>query len=201
MYDALTTRYRFSCPHRGHASVALSGFRRLEELPGPHHPAVYHVEFVCGCGELHPGLVPQSDLDWAPLGLTEQTSYLNLMTSRSDLLADEFVELAAVRIKSGEWPWSFFCWPEERPRQVFPSSFWLLASGGRDGRVVVAVRCPDCGNVSVNLVSREHVDLPFHNDRDVGVLTHRFEALPGTPLAALALDAEQAGFESRRLAS
>ena len=31
------------------------------------------------------------------------------------------------RIKAGEWPWSFFCWPEERPRPVFPSAFTLLA--------------------------------------------------------------------------
>ena len=39
----------------------------------------------------------------------------------------ELGELAAPRIKAGEWPWSFFCWPEERPRPVYPSAFQLLA--------------------------------------------------------------------------
>ena len=192
MYDVLTTRYRFSCPHRGESRVALSGFRRLEELPGPHHPSVYRVEFACGCGEIHPGLVPHDELDWAPLGLDEQTPWVNFMTSRVDPLAAELTGLAAQKIKAGQWPWSFFCWPEERPRQVFPSAFWLLAAAGRDGRVAVAVRCPACAQLSVNLVSREHLDLPFHNDGAVGVLTHRFAPGDGMPL-------EGAGFENRRL--
>ena len=45
--------------------------------------------------------------------------------------------------------------------------------GGR-ARVGVAVRCPVCTRVSVNLVSHEHVDLPFHNDREIGVVRHVF---------------------------
>lgn len=198
VYDALTTRYRFSCPHRGETAVLLSAFRRLEELPGPHHPAVYRVEFFCGCGDRHPGLVAHDDLDWAPLGLSEEASFTNLMTSRRDPLAAELADLAAHRIRAGHWPWSFFCWPEERPRPVFPSAFWLLESGGRDDRIVVAVRCPVCGELSVNLVSREHVDLPFHNDRDVGVLTHSFDPLR-LVAGAGSLTPALAGFESRRL--
>ena len=38
----------------------------------------------------------------------------------------------------------------------------------------VAVRCPACDRVSVNLVSHEHVDLPFHNDGEIGVVEHVF---------------------------
>ena len=38
MYDSLTTTYTFSCPVHGETHVVLSRFRRLEELPGPHHP-------------------------------------------------------------------------------------------------------------------------------------------------------------------
>ena len=38
----------------------------------------------------------------------------------------------------------------------------------------VAVRCPACGKVSVNLVSRAHIDVPFVNDRVVGVVAHLF---------------------------
>lgn len=196
MYDALTTRYRFSCPTRGEAAVRLSGFRQLEQLPGPHHPAVYRVEFSCSCGQLHQGLVSHDELDWAPLGLTEQAGFANLMTSRIDSLADELTDLAAARIKAGQWPWSFFCWPEERPRQVFPSAFCVLAAAGRGDHVVVAVRCPVCVQLSLNVVSCQHVDLPFHNDRDVGVFTQLFEQ-PHETIEAFA--PAPAGFETRRL--
>src|SRR5579862_9089929 len=103
MYDPLTTRYSFSCPRRGETRVLLSGFRRLDALPGPHHPTVYRIEFACSCGELHPGLVPHDDLDWAPLGLTEDTCFVNLMTSRHDPLSAELGDIAAQRIKAGEW--------------------------------------------------------------------------------------------------
>jgi hypothetical protein len=202
MYDALTTRYRLSCPHRGETSVPLSHFRRLDELPGPHHPTVYRIEFACACGDVHPGLVPHDDLDWAPLGLSKQTEFVNFMTDRRDSLALELSDLAAQRIKSGEWPWSFFCWPEERPRPVFPSAFWLLGTAERGELVVVAVRCPACAMLSVNLVTRAHVDLPFHNDRDVGVLTRRFDPVDDSKPADVGLlDASLIGFENRRMAA
>ena len=81
MYDALTTRYTFSCPVHGETKVRLSAFRRLERLPGSAHPAVYQVAFACGCGAEHAGLVTHDDLDWAPLGLGERTPFLNLMTA------------------------------------------------------------------------------------------------------------------------
>src|SRR6185369_15798342 len=95
-------------------------------------------------------------------------------TSRVEALGGELGELAASRIKAEEWPWSFFCWPEERARPVFPSAFKLLAPAASGDRVGLAVRCPACGKVSVNLVSRAHVDVPFLNDREVGVVQHHF---------------------------
>ena len=196
MYDALTTSYRFSCPRHGKSSVRLSRFRRLEELPGPHHPTVYRVEFACAFGDEHPGLVSHDDLDWAPLGLDDGTSYVNLMTSRRDLLAGELSDLAARHIKSGEWPWSFYCWPEERARPVFPSAFRLLTDSGRSGVVGLAVLCPVCRQVSVNLVSQEHVDVPFHNDREVGVVAHLFES---ASQAALEAGLASANLDARRL--
>jgi hypothetical protein len=171
MYDALTTRYTFPCPARGETRVRLSAFRVLDRLPGAGHPAVFHVVFDCPCGDQHPGLVSDSELDWAPLGLTED-KYLNLMTAQLEEVALELSDLAVRKILAGEWPWSFFCYPEDRPRPVFPSSFFLLAPG--DGSVGLAVRCPTCNRVSVNLVSHEHVDLPFHNDPEIGVIPHVF---------------------------
>ena len=112
MYDTLTTSYTFACPVHGETRVRLSRFLRLDELPGAHHPAVFRVEFACGCGHEHPGLLTHEELDWAPLGVADATSFVNLMTSRLEPVGDELVDLAATRIKAGEWPWSFFCWPE-----------------------------------------------------------------------------------------
>src|SRR5438132_6472220 len=164
MYDPLTSRFTFSCPHRGEAQVALSAFRRLEQLEGTAHPVVYRVRFACTCGDEHDGLVSHDDLDWAPLGLERGGVFLNLMTSRVEPVGEELGDLAAAHIGAGEWPWSFFCYPEERPRPVFPSAFFLLAPAEDRGTVGIAVRCPVCGSLSVNLVSYGHFDLPFHND-------------------------------------
>jgi len=199
MYDALTTTYRLSCPRHGATSVRLSRFRRLEELPGTAHPAIYRIEFACGCGDEHPGLVSHAELDWAPLGLEEARTFVNLMTSKTDLLGAELSELAAVRIGAGEWPWSFFCWPEDQPRPVFPSAFRLVTEGAAGGRVGVAVRCPVCGRVSVNLVSREHLDVPFFNDREVGVVGHYFSDDAGSTVDAFRAELYSSSFDARRL--
>src|SRR5256885_16423071 len=103
MYDVFKARYEFSCPERGEARVALSSFRRIEQLPGAAHPAVFGVDFDCGCGDQHPGLVTHDELDWAPLGLGEGV-FLNLMTAKLDPLGEELADLAPSRIQAGEGP-------------------------------------------------------------------------------------------------
>jgi hypothetical protein len=198
MYDALTARYTFGCPARGEASVPLSSFRRLERLPGASHPVVYGIAFACSCGEEHPGLVAHDELDWAPLGLAAGT-FLNLMTARVETVDAELGDVAARRIGAGEWPWSFFCWPERRPRPMFPSSFVLLAPGERNHAVGVAVRCPACGGVSVNLVSREHVDLRFHNDGAIGVVEHLFAEDALRTIEEFRAELHSASFDGRRM--
>jgi len=182
----------------GSARVRLSRFRRLDELPGTHHPTVYRVEYACPCGEVHTSLVAHDDLDWAPLGLEDSTAYVNLMTSRVEVVAGELSDLAATHIKAGRWPWSFFCRPEDRPRVVFPSAFHLLAPSP-DDRVGVAVRCPVCGKHSLNLVSRNHVDVPFVNDREVGVAEHVFRADASTELEEFRTQLASGTFDARRL--
>jgi hypothetical protein len=52
--------------------------------------------------------------------------------------------------------------------------FWLLAPGNGSGSVGLAVRCPACLCVSINIVSAAHVDVPFYNDAAVGVVDHVF---------------------------
>ena len=199
IYDTLTTRYTFACPEHGDTRVALSRFRQLERLPGAAHPAVFGVRFECGCGEEHPGLVSHDELDWAPLGLGSGESFLNLMTARLDALEDELADLAATKIAAGEWPWSFFCYPENQPRPVFPSSFFLLAPSGRGDAVGLAVRCPVCGRTSINLVSEQHVDLPFHNDAEIGVVEHVFAADAAHVAEEFAAELYSAQFDARRL--
>ena len=124
----------------GRAPCAFRPSGALERLEGAAHPAVYHVSFACPCGEEHPGLVAHDDLDWAPLGF-RAGEFLNLMTARLEAAEVELGDLAARRIQSGEWPWSFFCYPEQRPRPVFPSSFRLIAEGGRGVGSRCAARC------------------------------------------------------------
>jgi hypothetical protein len=199
MYDPLRTRYTLSCPVRGEQSVTLSAFRRVERLPGAAHPAVYEIRFDCPCGDEHPGLVSHDELDWAPLGL-EAGGFVDLMTARSAAVGRELADLAASRIGAGEWPWTFFCYPEGEPRPVFPSSFFLLAPGSRQDVVGVAVRCPDCSSTSINLVSNAHVDVPFHNDRDVGVVEHVFEPDAERALEAFRAELSSSRFDARRLA-
>ena len=198
MYDALKARYTFGCPARGETSVPLSSFRRLERLPGASHPVVYRVVFDCPCGEEHPGLVAHDDLDWAPLGLVAGT-FLNLMTAKVEVIESELGDFAARRIGAGDWPWSFFCYPEQRPRPVFPSSFLLLAPAGRRQAVGVAVRCPSCSALSVNLVSQAHVDVPFHNDAAIAVVEHVFADDALRTIDEFRAELYSAGFDERRL--
>jgi len=196
MYDALTSRYTFACPSLGESRVALSAFRSIERLEGTAHPVVYRVRFACPCGDEHDGLVRHDELDWAPLGL-EAGAFLNLMTSRIEPVASELSQLAASRIKAGEWPWTFFCFPEDRARPVFPSFFFLLTPG--DGALGLAVRCPACQRMSVNLVSHEHVDLPFHNDREIGVVEHLFHDDAHATIEEFRAQLWSATFDARRL--
>ena len=197
MYDPLTGRYAFACPTRGETHVLLSAFRSIEQLPGATHPAVFRIRFDCSCGEEHDGLLAHDDLDWAPLGL-DAGEFLNLMTARLEPAGGELGELAAARIRSGEWPWSFFCYPEDRPRPVFPSSFTLLTA--TEGTVGLAVRCPSCRRLSLNVVSQPHIDVPFHNDHEVGVVEHMFAEDAPTTLEAFQAELRSTAFDARRLA-
>ena len=195
MYDQLTGRYTFACPTRGDVRVRLSRFLLLERLAGAANPAVYKISFACECGGEHEGLVAHDELDWAPLAGSE-APFLNLMTARLEPAALELLELAARRIQSGEWPWSFFCYPEERPRPVFPSAFRVLAEGGEE--LGLAVECPSCSHTSVNLVSHEHVDVPFYNDRRVGVVEHVFDRDRERALAEFREELLSSAFDARR---
>jgi hypothetical protein len=171
MYDPLKASYRFSCPRRGHESVSLSDFRTIERLPGARTPAVFQVVFACPCGDSHPGLVSDHDLDWAPVG-TSFGAFANLMTSKFEEESSDALQIAAQKIKAGSWPWSFYCYAENQIKPASPSSFVALAPS--EGHYGLLVRCLSCQTMSVNLVSQPHLDIPFYNDSKVAVVEHVF---------------------------
>ena len=195
--DALTGRFRLSCPATGTCGVRLSAFREIERLPGAAHPAVYRIAFACTCGDEHVALVGHDALDWAPLGLAEEGSYVNLMTSRADELAVELCAIATAHIRRGAWPWSFFCYLEDAPRPATPSAFRLLTPC--DDVLGLAVRCPACASTSVNLVTPSHVDVPFHSDAHVGVVSHVFAEDELCTIADFRAQLGSATFDEKRL--
>ena len=205
MYDPLTGLYSLACPHHGEARLRLSSFRALDRLPGPSTPAVFSVLFACPCGEEHPGLVAHDDLDVAPLGLGTSLRFRNLLTARDDPVSGELTDLAATRIGAGEWPWSFFCYLEGRPRPITPSAIARIDERGMDDRgpdeglLAVAVRCPACETTSVNVVTRLHVDVPFWNDPCVAVADHVFADEAVRAAEGFREELESAHFDERRL--
>jgi hypothetical protein len=66
--------------------------------------------------------------------------------------------------------------------------------------VGLAVQCPACGKVSVNLVSRAHVDVPFVNDREVGVVEHLFADDAVATADEFHAELWSGSFDARRLA-
>ena len=197
MYDPLTSTYSFPCPHGHEPRVRLSAFRTLERLPGATHPAVFGVSFACSCGSDHTALVPHDDLDVAPLGVGIGGEFRNLLTGRDESLDNELLDIAARRIGAGEWPWTLFCFLEGRPQPMTPSALAVIAPGER--LLGVAARCPSCSTTSVNLVTREHLDIPFWNDVSVGVVDHVFGDDALRTIDEFRAELDSSRFDERRL--
>ncbi len=177
MYDVLRASYRFHCPHRPEdelTRIGLSSFRSLDRLPGAVHPAVYRVAYDCECGQQHLGLVSHTDLDYGPLGMVE-VEYRNLLTGRTEPIGAELAELARCEVQKGNWPWRLYCCREGCIKPVFPSSLAMVLPHERGDELVgVAMVCPSCGEVSINLVSQPHLDVPFFHDRVVRFVERPF---------------------------
>jgi hypothetical protein len=155
----------------------VSAFRTIRRLRGASSPAVFRVQFDCSCGDRHESLVAHDALDWEPLGTDSLETFTNLLTGRRELLATELVEQATDQLRRGNWPWSFWCHPESAMRPGFPSSLRFVTPehDHGDDRVGVLVRCFTCERHTVNIVSREHLDVPWHNDRAIGFVAQVFD--------------------------
>ena len=197
MYDALTARYTFACPRAGRAHVALSSFRLLERLPGAAHPAVYRVRFACGAATSTSASSPTTTSTGRRSGVSGG-AFLDLMTSRTRDAADELLDVA----------------PRRTARRGVAVELLLLPGGpAAAGLSVVvrrrarrasrwlglAVRCPACDALSVNLVSHAHVDLPFANDERIGVVEHVFAADALSSVEEFHAELHSSRFDERRL--
>ena len=160
--------------------VSISSFRLVKRLRGAERPSVYRVQFDCDhCGGRHESLVTHDRLDWEPLGTDSTATFTNLLTGTRELAGREMAELAGSMIRQGTWPWTFWCHPESALRPGFPSSLRMVApTHGHDGsadRVGALVRCFTCQRLSVNLVSRAHLDVPYYNDERIAVVEQIFD--------------------------
>ncbi|MCW2955170.1 MAG: hypothetical protein JWO69_39 [Thermoleophilia bacterium] len=178
MFDTLRNRYALTCPTSGdRVLVAVSSFRVVRRLRGATSPAVFRVQFDCDCGDRHEALVAHDHLDWSPLGTDSTETYMNLVTGRRELVALELVDQATDLLRKGSWPWSFWCHPESSLRPGFPSSLRFVspehAHGGN--RVGVLVRCFSCQRHTVNIVSTDHLDVPWHNDEAITFIPQVFD--------------------------
>ena len=92
-----------------------------------------------------------------------------------------------------------WCAYEDRPRPVFPSSFRIDALW--EGQVGFAAACPSCGRVSVNVVSADHVDVPFLSDATVGVMRSPLQAAALASIDAFTDALSDAYVATRQLAA
>jgi hypothetical protein len=178
MFDQLRNQYALRCPDRDEqAWVSVSAFRRIRRLRGATSPAVFRVEFDCTCGDVHETLVSHDRLDWEPLGTQSAETFTNLLTGRRELVATELVELASRQLRQGRWPWTFWCHPESALRPGFPSSLRFVTPEHDHGseRLGVLVRCFACERHTVNIVSRDHLDVPWHNDARIAYVAQVFD--------------------------
>ena len=178
MFDPLRHRYALRCPElEDRVWVPVSAFRVIRRLRGPHNPAIFRVEFDCECGSRHEALVAHDQLDWAPLGTDSTETFTNIVTGRRELVATELLEHASDALRRGNWPWSFWCHPESAVRPGYPSSLRFVTPdhGHGDDRVGVLVRCFACERHTVNIVSRTHLDVPWHNDDHIAYVAQIFD--------------------------
>lgn len=181
MFDSFRNQYQLRCPTTGTSTwVSVSDFRLVKRLRGAEHPAVFRVQFDCTtCTGRHESLVSHDHLDWEPLGTESTMTFTNLLTGARELAGHELADLAGTMIKSGSWPWTFWCHPESTLRPGFPSSLRMVAPAhdhisGSD-RLGVLVRCFACQRLSVNLVTRAHLDVPYFNDDRIATVEQVFD--------------------------
>ena len=176
MYDVIRASYRFHCPRHPHGelhSVALSRFRSIERLPGAAHPAVFRVTYRCDCGDDHVGLVSHDDLDYAPIGAAERR-VPNLLTGRTGAGRGRAARAGPEPGAEGQLAVAAVLRPRGEAEAGVPVQPDAWSARPRAELGGVAMRCPSCGELSLNVVTESHLDVPFYHDRTVRLIDRPF---------------------------
>ena len=157
---------------------------------------MFKITFACDCGGEHDGLVTHDELDWAPLAGSDST-FLNLMTARVESAARRAARPRRAADPVGRVAVELLLLPggATAARHARPPSG---SSRTAEDELGLAVECPTCAHTSVNVVSREHVDVPFYNDRRVGVVEHIFVRDRERALAAFRDELFSGAFDAGR---
>ena len=176
MYDVLRASYRFHCPGArtgGFAPVPLSRFRRIERLPRRRASGRLPRAYRCECGDDHVGLVSHDDLDYRPIGASE-VEFTNLLTGQPEPAGMELARARPrCRCSAATGRGGCICCREAKLKPVFPSCLSHVAPGESE-LVGVAMTCPSCGQLSLNVVTQRHLDVPFYHDEIVRVIERPF---------------------------
>lgn len=202
MFDPILNRYRLRCATTDDTTwVSISEFRLVKRLRGAVAPAVFRVSFDCAaCDGRHEALLTHDRLDYAPISVETSHTFTNLLTGTRELVGAELSDIVASNIRGGKWPWTFYCHPESAVRPGFPSSLRAISGDGASGdRLGVLVRCNTCARMSVNLVTRAHLDVPFHNDDAIGFVPEIVDRHGVTSEEAFRHQLESGRFASRWL--
>lgn len=172
MFDALRNQYKLRCALTGESVwISISKFRAVKRLRGASVPAVFRVQYNCSCNCDHEALITHDTLDYQPLATEATTPFVNLLTGSRELLATELAEVSSSKIRRGNWPWTFYCFAESTHRPGFPSSLRMVSplthEHGDNEHLGVLVRCSSCERMTINLVTRQHLDVPFFNDEKI----------------------------------
>ena len=175
------------------------GLPPARAAPGAAHPAVYGVAFDCALRRRSTRASSRTTSSTGRRSGSAAGGFLNLMTARLEAVEAELADLAARRIQAGEWPWSFFCYPEERPRPVFPSSFFLLAPGG-GGERRARRALPGLRTASRSTSSRTSTSTcRSTTTREIGVVEHVFAGDARATVEEFRAELYSGRFDARRL--
>ena len=115
-----------------------------------------------------------ADLDYGPLAPVE-VEFRNLLTGRTEPVGDELAEVARSAGAARQLAVAAVLQPRGADEPGVAVQPGMVRPGGRPRRVVgVAMSCPGCGEVSLNLVSGAHLDVPFYHDRVVRYVDRPF---------------------------
>jgi len=80
---------------------------------------------------------------------------------------------------------------------VFPSCLSHVAPGESE-LVGVAMTCPSCGQLSLNVVTQQHLDVPFYHDEIVRVIERPFGDARDMTVDLFHHELWSAGFDAER---